>query len=159
MRAAALAVVCACSSDPAPPAIEVVTPTGARDVFTGTITVAGKPGAPTACSPGHSVHTFVEVVTSAGKLRFEDQQLYWNPTPGAITRGDRLECTKLDRSWGGGNRSDGTSYWRGTLVFTCGAITGDLDLDCGSITKEERAQLDANRRSMQDDQRGSSRDR
>jgi hypothetical protein len=153
---AALAVSCACGTDPAP-SIEVVTPIAARDVITGSITAAGQTVTPTACRPGHAVHTFVEVLTSAGKLRFEDQQLYWNPIPDAVTRGDRLDCTKLDRSWGGGNRTDGTSYWRGTLDFTCGPITGKLELDCGSITPAERAQLDGNRRSMQAEQRGSAR--
>jgi hypothetical protein len=39
---------------------------------------------------------------------------------------------------------DGTSYWRGT--WRCLArrvsISGNLDLDCRTITAEERAQLD-----------------
>ena len=121
-------------------------PTSSRDVFTGTLVVDGRPVALTGCRPGRSVHTFVEVVTAVGTLRFEDQRLYWNPVPDAITRGDLLTCSKLDRSWGGGNRGDGTSYWRGTLAFTCSGYSGDLVLDCGDITATERAQLDANRK-------------
>ena len=45
----------------------------------------------------------------------------------------------------------------GTLAFACahdGApVAGDLVLDCGGITLDERAQLDANRQELRDRQR------
>lgn len=155
--AALVCVLAACGDASEPPDLEVLQPvragSGTPDRFTGVLAVDGKAARLEACRPGHTVHTFIEVVTSAGKLRFEDQRLYWNPNPAAITRGEQLDCKKLDRSWGGGNRTDGTSYWRGTLAFDCGALTGDLVLDCGSITAAERAQLDGNRKAMQDEQR------
>jgi hypothetical protein len=60
-----------------------------------------------------------------------------------------LACDKLERSWGGGARADGSAYWRGTLAFRCTWITttilADLTLDCGKITPEERRSLDKNR--------------
>lgn len=112
----------------------------------GTLVVDGKAVPVVACRPDHAVHVYVELVTASGVLRFEDGGLYWNPDREAVSRGPKLTCTKLDRSWGGGNRVDGTSYWRGTLDFACGTVTGDLSLDCGDITPEERQSLDDNRR-------------
>lgn len=118
----------------------------------GSLWVDGKAVTTTACRPGRGFGTYVEVVTDAGKLRFEDKSLYWSPNPKDPLRGDRLDCEKLDRSWGGGSRADGTSYWRGTLAFACTAkkfaVSGELALDCGNITPEERAGLDAQRRDM-----------
>lgn len=107
----------------------------------GTLSIEGKPVAVTACRAGRGVTTYVELATGSGTLRFEDQKLFWS--------GDALVCEKLDRSWGGGMRKDGTAYFRGHLIFVCkgapGAITGDLTIDCGKITPEERAQLDRGR--------------
>jgi hypothetical protein len=128
------------------------------DKLEGTLTVDGAPATLTACRPGHAVHTFVEVATSKGKLRFEDRRLYWHRDPDAITRGDELSCDKLDRSWGGGFRADGTAYWRGTLAFSCtgpATVSGNLVLDCGHITAQERSQLDSNRQQLLDKQQGS----
>ncbi|MDB4961778.1 MAG: hypothetical protein JWP01_1777 [Myxococcales bacterium] len=136
------------SSDPGPSATS-------REV-TGTITVDGTPLTVASCRPGRDITTYVEALTSAGVLRFEDRQLFWSADPMAIARGEVLTCEQLDRSWGGGTRADGTAYWRGTLVFRCKAgarsITGDLKLDCGNITAEERAQLDHNRQELRDEQ-------
>ncbi len=105
------------------------------------------------CRPGAAVHIFVEVVTPEGVLRFEDQKLAWN--------GEPLTCARLDRSWGGGRRPGNVAYWRGTLAFDCKAgartVSGDLSLDCGNITAAERAELDAHRTQLKDDQRGSGR--
>lgn len=114
------------------------------DRIDGTLTVDGAPVAITTCRPGRGVTTFVELVTAKGTLRFENKQLSWD--------GKLLECTKLDRSWGGGQRPDGSAYFRGTLRFACGAISGDVTVDCGGITSTERAQLDANRQQMLDEQ-------
>ena len=83
------------------------------------------------------MHVFVEVDTSLGTLRFGEGKLFWD--------GNELACAKLDRSWGGGIRQDGSTYFRGTLVFRCGKLEGDLALSCGGITAAEAAQLDANR--------------
>ena len=155
MRLLLVLALTSCSKDE--PVVEISGSSSATDVVKGSITVDGKPATLGACKPGHTVHVFVEVVTNLGKLRFEEQQLYWNPIADAPTRGDKLACDKLDRSWGGGVRmpGDGTAYWRGTLAFSCGAIAGDLTLDCGNITPTERAQLDGKRKELQDDQRGS----
>ncbi len=125
MRAALLVALVACSKT-----------TPASTEVTGTLTVDGTAATLKACRPGHAVHVFVEVDTSAGLLRFGEGKLYWN--------GTELTCTKLDRSWGGGVRGDDSAYFRGTLAFDCGKVTGDLKLDCGHITLEERAELDKN---------------
>jgi hypothetical protein len=148
----------ACGSKDEPAAVEVIGTASATDVVKGTLVVDGAPATLGACKPGHSTRPFVELVTSKGKLRFENQILYWNPERDAVTRGAELSCTKLDRSWGGGVRlpGDGTSYWRGKLWFTCGAITGELELDCGNITAKERAELDGRRQETLEQQRGSS---
>lgn len=102
--------------------------------MTGTLTVDGAPALLRRCQPFHQTHTFIEVDTSLGTLRFENKQAYWN--------GDLLACTRLDRSWGGGVRADGTAYWRGTLDLACGRVVAKLKLDCGAITPAERAALD-----------------
>lgn len=128
-------------------------PTPTSSEITGTFTVDEKPVTVNQCRPGRAEHTFVEVITSSGVLRFEHQQLYWNPDRHAATRGARLTCSKLDRSWGGGHRANGTSYWRGTLDFRCGALAGKLELDCGNITDEERQGLDRGRTEALDEQR------
>lgn len=161
MRALLLAALVACGkSDES--VVEVLGSASATDVVKGSLTVGGKAVTLGACKPGHSVHPLVELITSAGKLRFEDQQLYWNPVADVIAgRGDLLTCEKLDRSWGGGVRlpGDGTSYWRGKLWFRCGAptgeIAGEIELDCGNITAAERAQLDGKRQDLLDKQHGS----
>lgn len=154
MRVAAavlLVVACSKSSDrPASPEVR------------GTFSLEGKPLVVTQCRAGRGVTTYVELVTAQGKLRFEDKQMFWSTSdPG---RGDRLECTKLDRSWGGGLRKDGTSYFRGHLMFACRGpagqqLAGDVQLDCGGITADEHAELDKNRdearRRQQQQQQGS----
>lgn len=164
MRALLLALVCACGGKSDDPVVEVLGSSSATDVVRGLLAVDGKAVTLGACKPGHSVHPLVELVTSAGKLRFEDQQLYWNPIADAPTRGDKLTCEKLDRSWGGGVRlpGDGTSYWRGKLWFRCSlppkigaSLVGELELDCGNITPTERAQLDGKRQDLLDKQHGS----
>ncbi len=124
---------------------------------TGTLVVGGETLVPLSCRPGRAVHTFVDVRSPKGILRFEDRELYWAADANAVGAGTKLTCTKLDRSWGGGSRPDGSVYWRGILVFECSAgetpLKGDLDLDCGNITAEERQQLDGQRENMRDEQR------
>lgn len=104
---------------------------------TGTLTVDGAPAQLARCRPGHAVFVFVEVDTTLGTLRFGDGKLAW--------QGSELTCQKLDRSWGGGVRRDGTAYFRGTLAFRCGKLAGDLALDCGQISPQEGAELARNR--------------
>jgi len=112
---------------------------------TGTLAIDGQDATPTACRPGHGIAgTFIQIDTTRGPVRFEDKKLYWN--------GAAVTCKKLDRSWGGGQRADGTAYWRGMLDLDCDHVRGRLDIDCGNITAEERAQLDANRTEMRDNQ-------
>lgn len=126
------------------------------DKIEGSLTVDGKTVAITACRPGRATTTFVELLTAEGVLRFEDRQLFWQRDPKAVSRGEVLTCTKLDRSWGGGTRADGSAYFRGLLRFDCtGArvISGDVTVDCGNITPTERGQLDANRKQMLDEQK------
>ena len=123
---------------------------------TGTLVVDGKPQLVTECRPGHSTSTYVELVATAGKLRFENKALYWTAKPHDLSPGQRLDCEKLDRSWGGGLRGDGSSYFRGKLDFACTGkqvvVTGELQLDCGNITALERAQLDRNSAAMKAEQ-------
>ncbi|MBA3456612.1 MAG: hypothetical protein H0T42_26215 [Deltaproteobacteria bacterium] len=125
--------------------------------ITGSLTVGGEAMSPLACRPGRAVHTFVEIVSPRGILRFEDRELSWSRDVNAQGAGEKLACTRLDRSWGGGSRADGTSYWRGTLSFECTLgptpVVGDLVLDCGNITPEERQQLDGQRDELREEQR------
>ena len=141
MRVWLLLFVVACGSAKKPPKPEVQ----------GSLSLDGKPLTVSSCRAGRGVTTYVEILTAQGKLRFEDKQLFW-ATTAEHGRGDKLDCPKLDRSWGGGMRTDGTAYFRGHLIFACrgpaGAVAGDLMIDCGRITAEERASLDKNRTEM-----------
>lgn len=130
----ALALAACSSTKPAQPDI------------TGTLVVNGVDvSSKMECKAGAAVHIFVDIVTPEGTLRFEDQKLSMN--------GEVLACAKLDRKWNGTRRSDGTAYWRGTLAFECGELRGDLDLACGNITLEERAQLDRAQRELDEQKR------
>lgn len=138
----------------APPASGAVS----TDIVKGELFVDGKRTTLDECRPGRAVHTFVEVATPVGKLRLEDGRAYWHSHPKSPLRGDELSCEKLDRSWGGGTRTDGTSYWRGTIDLRCTApvaLKGRLELECGNITADERRQLDGNRKDFLDKQSGS----
>jgi len=46
-------------------------------------------------------------------------------------------------------RRDGSAYFHGTLEFRCGALAGNLALDCGRITPAEAAELARNRAAAQ----------
>jgi len=124
----------------------------ARTRVTGTLSVGGEALSPLTCRPGRAAHAFVEVVSPKGILRFEDRALFWTADVNAVGAAPSSRGGKLDRSWGGGSRPDGSSYWRGILVFECTlgptVVRGDLDLDCGNITAEERQQLDGQRENM-----------
>jgi hypothetical protein len=134
--------------------------TASKEV-TGTLAVKGAAVTVTKCRPDHDTSgTYVVMETPSGALRFSAKQLWWNGSdPEGFSPGAVLDCTRLDRSWGGGLRNDGTSYWRGTLSFDChdgpNAYTGNLTLDCGNITAEERASLDKQRTDMRQEQAGS----
>src|SRR5262249_32040343 len=112
-------------------------PSPATPGVTGTLTIDGAPAQLVRCRPGHAAHVFVEVDSTRGTLRFGEGKLAWN--------GSEVTCEKLDRSWGGGVRRDGSAYFRGTLSFRCSKLIGDLALDCGQITPEEGAELASNR--------------
>jgi hypothetical protein len=126
---------------------------------TGTLSVKGEAVTVTKCHPDRGIDgVYVILETTKGALRFEAKKLYWNgDDPEGFRRGATLDCTKVDRSWGGGSRTDGTAYFRGTLDFDChdgpNKIAGNLTLDCGNITAEERAQLDKQRKDLQDEQK------
>jgi hypothetical protein len=122
----------ACGNAEPPPLVQAA----GADV-NGTLVFAGSPAQLAGCRPGHAVHVFVEVDTTLGTLRFADGRLSW--------RGVELTCEKLDRSWGGGVRRDGSAYFRGSLAFRCGTLAGELALDCGHITPQESAELARNR--------------
>ncbi|HEY0990592.1 MAG TPA: hypothetical protein VGD80_26250 [Kofleriaceae bacterium] len=128
----------ACSNKPEPPPArsEGRAEEATADV-TGTLTVDGAAARPVRCRPAHAVHVYVEVDTALGTLGFREGKLFWNGTEKA--------CSKLDRSWGGGIRADGSAYFRGTLAFRCEGLVGDLSLDCGQITPDEGAELAKNR--------------
>jgi hypothetical protein len=137
LAAVLFALGCACSPS-RPPEIS------------GTLSFGGKAVTSMTCRPGAAAHIFVDIVTPEGTLRLEDKQLSLG--------GEPLVCDKLDRSWGGGRRPDHSAYWRGTLVFHCrgeagSEIVGDLVLDCGKITPEERRQLDGQRKDLREEQR------
>lgn len=125
---------------------------------TGTFTAKGEAVTVTKCHPDRGIDgVYVILETPKGALRFEAKKLYWNgDDPEGFMRGATLDCTKLDRSWGGGTRADGTAYFRGLLDFDChdgpNAYVGTLTLDCGNITAEERAQLDQQRKELRDEQ-------
>jgi hypothetical protein len=144
---------CGKDREPAPDPAASGSQAAAADVLDGTLSVGGEPARLVACQPGHDGRVFLDVVSSRGTVRFRDARLWWNPRSG--DPGHELACDRLDRSWGGGVRLDGTAYWRGTLRFQCRheamAIDGDLVLDCGQITAQERAQLDANRDRARDE--------
>jgi hypothetical protein len=132
--------------------------TTASKEVTGTFEAKGAAVTITKCRPDRDVDgTYVVMETPTGALRFSNKQLWWNgDDPEGFAPGAVLDCKKLDRSWGGGLRQDGTSYWRGTLVFDCtdgpNTYTGNLTLDCGNITAEERASLDKQRTDMRQQQ-------
>ncbi len=126
----------------------------------GTLVIAGETVTVTKCRPDHAFTTYVVLENARGAVRFEDKRMFWSASdPEGATQGHPLDCTKLERSWGGGVRLDNTAYWRGTLAFDCkdGAtqLTGQLTLDCGNITPEERAQLDKQRTDLRQQQAGS----
>lgn len=121
----------------------------AGDRMTGTLRLGATDLALTACHAGQGETTYVEVTTAAGRLRFEAKQLFWQPDAATKARGEALACGDIRRSWGGGQRDDGSSFFRGTLRFRCevpgGApLIGDLTLDCGGVTANERKLLDEN---------------
>jgi hypothetical protein len=139
----------AAAAAPAPPV---------PDKIEGTLTLDGKPLEVTRCRPGRDGTIFLDLVTAAGALRFvggEGTKMYWNPRPDSAERGAAIECSIPHRSWGGGTRADGTSYFRGELAFSCrgsaGAFEGKLSADCGNITPMERSLLDESRRKKRDE--------
>jgi len=143
---AALALV-ACSSSKEPSG-DRGSSGSAGDHTTGTLTIDGTAVAMTGCRAGSETSVFVEVATPRGSLRFQDRTLSWKTERGL----ERLRCEPLPTNkaiWGGGARADRTAYFVGELKFTCagaiGTIDGDLDLECGHITYEERALLHTNR--------------
>ena len=127
------------------------------DQLSGTLTLDGKPLAMVKCRPGRDTSIYVDLVTSAGVLRYVpyDPQLFWNPRSDSTERGAAMPC-RLRRSWGGATRPDGTTYFRGQLIFSCkseaGTLAGDVTLDCGNISPIERKLLDAGRQQKLDEQ-------
>ncbi len=128
------------------------------DRIEGTLTLDGKPLEVTRCRPGRDGTIYLDLVTAAGALRFvggEATKMYWNPRPDSAARGAAIECTIPHRSWGGGTRADGTSYFRGELAFSCrgaaGAFEGKLSADCGNIRPAERSLLDESRRKKREE--------
>ncbi|HSK00491.1 MAG TPA: hypothetical protein VK932_04590 [Kofleriaceae bacterium] len=128
------------------------------DRIEGTLTLDGEPLDVVKCRPGREGTIYLDLVTAAGALRFvggEATKMYWNPRPDSAERGAAIECTIPHRSWGGGTRADGTSYFRGELAFSCrgaaGAFEGKLSADCGDISPGERRLLDESRRKKREE--------
>ena len=158
---ALLAIACAVACEgkksdeakPAKPADAAPRPV-VPDKIEGTLTLDGKPLEIVKCRPGHEDTVYVDLVTSAGVLRFVSGQasrMYWNPGPDRSERGAPIECSIPHRSWGGARRpEDGTAYFRGELAFTCdgpaGELVGKVSLECGNISPFERSLLDDGRR-------------
>jgi hypothetical protein len=133
------------------------------DKLEGTLTLDGKPLELVKCRPGREGSIYVDLVTAAGALRFvggEAAQMYWRPGPdgsargapperGIPERGIPIECSIPHRSWGGGTRADGSTYFRGELAFSCrgaaGVLDGKVSVDCGNISPLERRLLDESR--------------
>ncbi|MBA3541740.1 MAG: hypothetical protein H0T79_19150 [Deltaproteobacteria bacterium] len=145
-----LAAVCgACGTPDAP------TPATAPS----TLTIDGAAIAVTGCRAGLNARrdgialdlVLAKATPTAGiaRLRFTRQRLHAAATSDGLDDGTELECTKLDRSWGGGARADGTYYWRGFLDFRCTQgthqLVGRQELACGDPTPEEKASLDHQR--------------
>jgi hypothetical protein len=123
------------------------------DKIDGTLMLDGKPLEIVRCRPGRDTAIYVDLVTASGALRFvggEATRMYWNPKPDATERGAAIECEIPHRSWGGGTRKDGATYFRGELAFSCrgpaGALEGKVSVDCGNISPLERKLLDDGRR-------------
>lgn len=141
-----------CKGKPAPPV---------PDKIEGTLTLDGKPLEVVKCRPGRDGTIYLDLVTAAGALRFvggEAAQMYWNPRPDANERGAAVACSIPHRSWGGGTRDGGATYFRGELAFACrgapgapGAIEGKVSIDCGDISPLERQLLDESRRRKRDE--------
>jgi hypothetical protein len=128
------------------------------DKIEGTLTLDGEPLDVVKCRPGRDGTIYLDLVTAAGALRFvggEATKMYWNPRPDSAEPGAAIECTIPHRSWGGGTRADGTSYFRGELAFSCrgtaGAFEGKLSADCGNISPGERSLLDESRRKKREE--------
>jgi hypothetical protein len=124
----------------------------APDKLEGTLTLDGKPLELVKCRPGREGSIYVDLVTAAGALRFvggEATQMYWSPGPDGSARGVQIACSIPHRSWGGGTRADGSTYFRGELAFSCrgaaGALDGKVSVDCGNISPLERRLLDETR--------------
>lgn len=119
------------------------------DAVTGTLTLDGAALGIDRCVPGRTGGALhLDLVTARGTLRYvpyQAAQVIWAGAP--------VPCTRLERSWGGGSRADGSSYFRGRIVLACGPLAGDLTADCGAITPEERRDLDAHRHELREDQR------
>ncbi len=99
LAAALLLALAACKS--ATPSNEV----------TGTLTLEGATVTVTKCRPERGADgVYVVLETPKSALRFEGKKLWWNrDDPEGFAPGAALECKRLDRSWGGGSRLDGTS--------------------------------------------------
>jgi hypothetical protein len=128
------------------------------DKIEGWLTLDGKPLEILRCRPGHEGTVYIDLVTAAGALRFvggETERMFWNADPDANRRGAPLDCSIPHRSWGGGQRADGTAYFRGELALECqgppGALRGKVALDCGNIDSYERGLLDERRREKREE--------
>lgn len=115
------------------------------------------PPAPLALAAGFSRCRVVENARNDGialdlfygatRVRFTRQHLYV-ATGDPRDDGDELACTKLDRRWGGGLRTEGprrgTGYWKGFLDVRCDRVAGRVEVTCGEPTPAELAELDKN---------------
>ncbi len=132
-------VLVACKHDAAPPADPEIS---------GSFTIDDAPMRLTECHPSAGPEGIAVQLTTetGGRLRFRKAEMAFQFQSEAW---EVLACDKLERSWGGGARVDGSAYWRGTLDFRCAwghlMLAGKLALDCGKITPDERRSLDKNR--------------
>ena len=131
MRSSWLLVITACSVGDPVAVPKDQWPYIAATITATTLAVDGAPAVIARCRVVENARNdgvALDLAHARGRLRFTRQHLYGARDPGDPDNGSDLHCTKLDRKWGGGIRTDGsrTGYWQGYLDVTCDRVTGRI---------------------------------